>query len=96
MHFLADVVRYGYTRQHTCTSRTNAGYAFNEGWAEFWANECSRVSSSTDYTIEGNVANALRSLKSSCGMSDSQMVGILRNNRGRIHSYLDFQRYSGC
>ena len=99
-HFLRDVVRFGYLRSHTCSTTSNLGYAFNEGFAEFWADECrypsSFGSSPTDYTIEGNVANALRNLKRSCGLSDRQMVDVLRRNAQRIHSFQDFQRLSGC
>ena len=39
-HFLFDVVRYKYMQQHYCSKRTNKGFAFNEGWAEFWAGSC--------------------------------------------------------
>ena len=39
-HFLVDAARYIYTRNHDCGKQTNNGFAFNEGWAEFWAGEC--------------------------------------------------------
>ena len=39
-HFLLDVVRFGYTRYHYCSSKTNLGFAFNEGWAEYYAGDC--------------------------------------------------------
>ena len=99
-HFLRDVVRFGYLRRHTCSTKSNLGYAFNEGFAEFWAGECSYRStfgsSRTDYTIEGNVANALRNLKRLCRLSDGQMVDVLRRNRGKIHSFQDFKRLTRC
>jgi len=93
-HFLYDVARFVYTRNHHCGSRTNNGYAFNEGWAEFWAGECYGTygSSVTDYRYEGNVAKALRALKSKCGTSDRNMVEVLRRNRNKIHSYIEYQR----
>lgn len=42
-HFMYDVVRFWYMRNHNCGTKSNYGYAFNEGWAEFWANECHRT-----------------------------------------------------
>lgn len=39
-HFLSDVARYNYVRRHNCGTKANHGYAFNEGWAEFWAGQC--------------------------------------------------------
>ena len=36
-HFLSDVATYNYLRNHAPCDHTNGGYAFNEGWAEFWA-----------------------------------------------------------
>ena len=39
-HFLVDAVRFNYARHHDCGKQTNDGFAFNEGWAEFWAGEC--------------------------------------------------------
>ena len=39
-HFLGDVARYRYSQTHYCSKLTNAGFAFNEGWAEYWADEC--------------------------------------------------------
>ncbi len=99
MHFLYDVARFNYLRQHTCSTKSNRGYAFNEGWAEFWANSCNSSfygTSATDYTIEGNVAIALRGIKTFCGLSDAQMIDVLRKNTKKIHSFQDFKRLSGC
>ena len=39
-HFLSDAVRFWYPRKHSCTDEKNAGFAFNEGWAEYWAGRC--------------------------------------------------------
>lgn len=85
-------------RVHTCSENTNRGFAFNEGWAHFWSGECPGTygDDPTDYCIEGNVATALRNLKNSCGMSDSRMVDILWNNKGKIHCFDEFERLSGC
>ena len=101
-HFLYDVARFVYTRNHRCSLRTNNGFAFNEGWAEFWAGSCSGTygSSATDYRYEGNVAKALRALQAGCGTSDRNMVEVLRRNRGKIHSYVQYrnahQRLYNC
>lgn len=39
-HFTSDVLGFRYSQSHYCSKRTNSGFAFNEGWAEFWAAEC--------------------------------------------------------
>jgi len=88
-HFLSDVINYNYMQYHSCSSITNNGFAFNEGWAEFWAGECTTYIGTT-YTIEGNVASALRQLKSTCGSSYYKMIMVLKNNPGTIHSFADF------
>ena len=41
-HFLRDVFKYKYAQRHNCGSRTNQGFAFNEGWAQYWAGSCRR------------------------------------------------------
>ena len=38
-HFLNDVVTFDYTQNHTHCESTNPGFAFNEGWAEFWSGD---------------------------------------------------------
>ena len=42
-HFAYDSARFWYLRSHSSTScdSTNNGFAFNEGWAEYWADEVS-------------------------------------------------------
>ena len=39
-HALSDALWYNYMQHHYCSKRTNKGFAFNEGWAEFWAGSC--------------------------------------------------------
>ena len=39
-HFLADAVKYGYARKHHCHLKTNLAFAYNEGWAQYYAGEC--------------------------------------------------------
>ncbi|PXF41667.1 hypothetical protein BWQ96_08618 [Gracilariopsis chorda] len=98
-HFLKDVIKYVYTRNHHCLQSTNLGFAFNEGWAEYWARDyCGTASGSKK--VEGNVAAALRSLQTRCRTSDHNMWEVLRRNRGKIHSYYSFaskhKRLYGC
>ena len=90
-------------RHHNCGKKTNLGFAFNEGFAQFWSEDCTGKgyppyfgSSPTDYRYEGNVANALRSLKGSCSLTDTQIVNILKKNPKKIHSFQDFKKLSGC
>ena len=89
-HFAWDATRFWYLRTHTCGTKSNEGYAFNEGWAEFWANECFGTygGKTTDYEYEGNVANALRKLKSDCVSNDEKFIKVLK--KGGIHSFSDF------
>ena len=39
-HFNADAIGFRYFQSHYCSKRTNSGFAFNEGWAEFWEGDC--------------------------------------------------------
>ena len=97
VYFLHDVAKYTYMQRHTCGKHTNEGFAFNEGWAEFWVGECTAIygNSATDYSYKGNVAKALRALKSHCGTSDGEMVTVLEKNKGSIHSYYEFELAHG-
>jgi hypothetical protein len=88
-HFLSDVLSYSYMQYHSCSKVTNNGFAFNEGWAEFWAGDCTSYTG-TAYNIEGNVASALRQLKSTCGSSYYRMINVLWANPGAIHSFVDY------
>lgn len=96
-HFLFDVGRFKYMQHHNCGKRTNYGFAFNEGWAEFWAGQCygNYGTSPTQYKYEGNVAKALRALKGRCKASYRKMVNVLRVNRGKIHSFSAYRAAFG-
>jgi hypothetical protein len=89
-HFLFDAARFGYPRSHNLCSNTNPGFAFNEGWAEYWARTVATCPPSpTDYSDEGNVASALTSLEKCAGRA--AMVRVLRESPGAIHSFDEFQ-----
>lgn len=100
-HFLGDVVTHNYLQHHSACNKTGLGFAFNEGWAEYWErnvpgpDECPWPAE--DWEVEGNVARALTELEARCtaGRRDL-MVDVLRRNAGRIHSYPEFAALLGC
>lgn len=99
-HFLGDVVAHNYLQTHETCNHTGPGFAFNEGWAEYWAQDfapapdCGRPG---DMETEGNVAAALTTLAHECaGDQRKIMVENLRNNPGTIHSFAEFKSHLGC
>jgi hypothetical protein len=99
-HFLGDVATYNYLQNHEPCLHSNGGYAFNEGWAEFWAADfwpapdCGRPG---DMETEGNVAAALQALMENCaGGKRKLMVETLQRNPGTIHSFDQFKAALGC
>jgi hypothetical protein len=99
-HFLGDVLTYNYLQNHETCNHTNGGFAFNEGWAEFWAEDfapapdCGRPG---DMETEGNVAAALQELMLNCaGGKRKLMVETLQRNPGTIHSFAQFKAALGC
>ncbi|CAN8076826.1 unnamed protein product [Agarophyton chilense] len=94
-HFLKDVAKYGYTRNHHCKKKTNLGFAFNEGWAEFWAGDTSCGDANGSKKVEGNVASALKRLQDTCGVRDHDMWEVLRRNKKKIHTYYEFEAKHG-
>lgn len=88
-HFLGDVARYSYPQFHSSCKVTNEGFAFNEGWAEYWAKTPQTCGDGTNFTQEGNVASALTALERCT--SRPSMVRVLRESRGGIHSYAQFR-----
>jgi hypothetical protein len=100
-HFTLDSGRFWYLRQHSGSSceQTNHGFAFNEGWAEYWADEVRSTPcpNATDFSIERNVAFELKRLQTTCqGMTRGRMVEVLARNRFAIHSMSDFSNALGC
>jgi hypothetical protein len=100
-HFFFDTGKFWYLRSHSGSAckQTNHGFAFNEGWAEFWADEVrpTPCPNATDFSIERNVAFELKRLVGSCrGVNRGRMVAVLAQNRERIHSMSDFSNALGC
>ena len=56
-HFLYDAARFGYIKNHELCLVSNEGFAFNEGWAEFWAHTPATCGDGTNFSQEGNVAS---------------------------------------
>ena len=102
-HFLGDVAAHNYLQNHSPCLRTNPGFAFNEGWAEYWARDYGPApagcagAAADDYSIEGNVAAALTEIEARCYMGNrAAMVNILRANPGVIHSFPEFRARVTC
>ncbi len=89
LHFLSDAASFGYAKNHELCLVSNEGFAFNEGWAEFWAHTPATCGAGTDFNQEGNVAAALTGLEK-CA-SRAAMVKVLQENPGTIHSYEQFK-----
>jgi hypothetical protein len=99
-HFVGDAATFNYAQHHEACGRTNEGFAFNEGWAEFWAQRfwpAPDCGSPNDMSFEGNVAAALTELMENCaGGQRKVMVENLRRNPLRIHSFAEFRDLLGC
>lgn len=89
LHFLSDAASYGYAKNHELCLVSNEGFAFNEGWAEFWAHTPATCGDGTNFSQEGNVAAALTGLEKCAGRAT--MVKVLKENPGTIHSYEQFK-----
>jgi hypothetical protein len=97
-HRADDAQRFGYGRKHSGCDRFNEGFAFQEGWAEFWARqEAGRCPGAavTDFAYEDHVNLGLASIERWC-MSRAQMADVLRRNPGRIHSFAEFAKAGDC
>jgi hypothetical protein len=94
-HFLVDAGRFQYPQNHTACKLTNQGFAFNEGWAEYWARTPQTCGDGTNFSQEGNVAAALTGLERCT--SRPQMVNVLRQtptgitSGSGIHSFTGFR-----
>jgi hypothetical protein len=101
-HFNWDVTRFVYARYHDLCDSTNHGFAFNEGWAEFWAGDTGGCNATLDFEVEGDVANALAQVASCCEAKTAGLLQTLNFNPGRIHSFDEFRQeyekrfHDGC
>ena len=98
-HFLGDSAHFWYLRNHSAAScePTNSGFAFNEGWAEYWAGQAiAPCPNPNDGRVERNVAASLQLLATSCGLPRARMVAVLAQNRERIHSIDEYTRALNC
>ena len=112
IHFFEDVLGYNYAQMHKDCKETNLGFAFNEGWAEYWAGEfprdqnglyapCGGEANRSNYRFEGNVALALLALEQCPEYTKQNLVDTLAQSRGQIHSFEDFRSrlealHGGC
>lgn len=95
-HFNGDAVLYQYPRSHTFDEDTNLGFAFNEGWANYFRHEMQPNYLAGTWKgkykgneVEGDVAYKLIAL-SKCG-GFKAMWGTLKANPGTIHSFPEFK-----
>jgi hypothetical protein len=97
-HFLGDTAKFAYLQHHTPSNcnPTNPGFAFNEGWADYWAGQAAVQCPGRDYRIEATVARSLSSLAKACQLSRGDMLEVLVANPGRIHSFEEFRNRTGC
>lgn len=101
-HFVYDAARFQYARSHDeCaddgnrnsgeTDESLRGFAFNEGWAEYWNGDgklgaCGAASRD----IEGNVAFVLEQTQTANALSRKDMLAVLEANPGSIHGLDEF------
>uniref|UniRef100_A0A915K5I7 Uncharacterized protein n=1 Tax=Romanomermis culicivorax TaxID=13658 RepID=A0A915K5I7_ROMCU len=107
-HLLYDTAKFEYVQNHWCRKRTNPGFAFNEGFAEFFTtNLCDigQLEDKLDFNYEDNVAHALRRLAAKChgenlNSGKRAFVILLEKNPDKIHTFYDFdcehEKFYGC
>jgi hypothetical protein len=98
-HWHADDVHYVYGRQHSAChgqdefgiALDEKGFAFHEGWAEYWSHEtpCCSMAFGNE-AIEGTVAFDLQQLEALVGRA--AMVRVLARGQNIIHSDSEFRR----
>lgn len=93
-HWNLDNLQYLYGRDHDHCSQfgnANAGYAFNEGWADFWEDNTSCCPADVkNESIEGTVAHDLNTL-STCAGGKAGLVAVLARGQNIIHSDTEFR-----
>jgi hypothetical protein len=106
-HWSNDNFQYVYGRYHdSCSIQTgtqaNAGFAFHEGWAEYWAGQITCCPNDLENeAMEGTVAHDLHTLSSCPGVGRNGMVEVLGRGPNIIHSDTEFrnqyaQQFPNC
>ncbi|PXF40981.1 hypothetical protein BWQ96_09312 [Gracilariopsis chorda] len=90
-HFRQDAQLYGGVETHNCSTKSSVHFAFNEGWAFYWAGECRQHEFTKQKDVAGDVAKMLRTLQKRCNTSDNDMVVVLEKHPGSIHSFDEFR-----
>lgn len=102
-HWNWDNFRWAYARSHSGNEIFNMQYAFNEGWAGYWARARPGAPSTPDgpygsphapgflHWNENQIADRLFTLSRLPGSSDALMVDILVTNPGSIHTLFEFE-----
>jgi hypothetical protein len=98
-HWHADNLVYVYGRHHdhcagpTPDSERKAGFAFHEGWAEFWTGDTWCCPGAIDNDeIEGTVAHDLDRLSGVPGVGRAGMIRVLARGENLVHSDYEFRR----
>jgi transthyretin-like family protein len=93
--FNLDVVRFIYAQYHPHHCDThNEGFAFNEGWAEYWSEafeDCGRPAGPYHSHVEADVARFLKYVETCVG-GRGGLMQVLRENPGAIHSIDDMRK----
>jgi len=101
-HWTWDNFRWAYARSHNGCETFNTQYAFNEGWAEFWAIErntrsvrgCGEEPAFVDWTelmIAERLVALSHALSADPKVRASKMIQVLERNPGAIHSLREFE-----
>lgn len=92
-HWINDAAQYNYARTHNFCDVTNNGFAFNEGWAEYWSKEPQFAGGcpGSGMGIEGLVAGDLAFLEQCTGVGRKGMFAVLQQGQNIVHSDLDFR-----
>lgn len=102
-HFNWDATRFVYARSHSPTDVTNEGFAFNEGWAEYfewalgqdkpttWTNNVTLDPEEGQDIVEGDVDQHLRALHTACGGLDATWAALALAPDESIHSIDEYR-----
>jgi len=97
-HFNNDLVWYRYGRHHHDDEDTNLGFAFNEGWADYFRDQLQPDSITGAWNginvgdeVEGHVGHKLVDLSAACG-GFKPMWKALKANPRKLHSFPEFKQ----